>query len=77
MGAQTETIGSGTVIRIEGRTVAPKIKVASLYKTGYMDRFVNNALSKTDRALVRVAIEEINVEAILIKVNEALDLMES
>ena len=77
VGAQTETIGSGTVIRIEGRTVAPKIKVASLYKTGYMDRFVNNALSKTDRALVRVAIEEINVEAILIKVNEALDLMES
>jgi hypothetical protein len=75
--AKTETVGRGGVVKIENKTVVPKIKVTSLAKAGYAERFITQELSSADRSIIRNEVSNLDIEGMVVHVNAALDMLES
>tara|TARA_R110000737_G_scaffold353022_1_gene401794 strand:+ start:468 stop:2945 length:2478 start_codon:yes stop_codon:yes gene_type:complete len=77
IGHKTEPICGSSPLKIEGKSVHPKIKITALAKEGFSDRFLHQELTKADKALVRADLTSVDMEVLRRHITDALDLQES
>lgn len=74
--SNTERLPAGVVVKVDGHSLRPRVRLIALRRPSFSDRFMTGKLAKSDKAFIRESLADVDVEHMKEVLTTALDLYE-